>query len=332
MSPQNDAADYTRSPSAASPPQHAAPRLADVPSECAGMRLDRVLAQLFPEYSRSRLQVWVRQARVTVEGRTCTASAKVWGGERIRLVPELDAQDAAVPEDIPLTVVHEDAALIVIDKPAGLVVHPGSGNRAGTLMNALLHRAPELAVLPRAGIVHRLDKDTSGLLVVARTLAAQTSLVRQLQARTVSRTYLALVVGTPAGAGKVEAPVGRHPQHRTKMAVVASGKPAVTHHRVLERGTGWSLVECRLETGRTHQIRVHMAHIGHALVGDPVYLPRQALRDLPSAVRNFPRQALHATALALEHPAHGGLHEWHSSLPVDMRDLLETLKHDAPSR
>ena len=330
MSPPNDAVDYSLSTSASPLPASAAPRLADVPPDFAGMRVDQVLARLFPEYSRSRLQDWVRQARVTVDGAVTSQSARLWGGEHICLSPEMDAGSQALAEDIPLRVMHEDAALIVIDKPAGLVVHPGNGNRAGTLMNALLHHAPELAALPRAGIVHRLDKETSGLLVVARTLVSQTSLVRQLQARTVQRTYLALVAGVPASAGRVEAPIGRHPQQRTKMAVVATGKPAVTHFRVLEHGQGWSLLECRLETGRTHQIRVHMAQIGHALIGDPVYLPPQRARQLPEAARTFARQALHATALALTHPLAGDTQQWHSPVPPDMLALLQTLRRDAP--
>jgi len=296
------------------------------------MRLDQVLARLFPEFSRSRLQDWVRGSRVTVDGHPATPSARVRGGEHIRLMPEAGREGPDLPEDIPLAVVHEDEALIVIDKPAGLVVHPGSGNRAGTLMNALLHRAPELASVPRAGIVHRLDKDTSGLLVVARTLTAQTSLVRQLQARTVSRTYLALTAGVAPTRGTVEAPIGRHPLHRTKMAVVQAGKAAITHFRTLEHGDGWSLVECRLETGRTHQIRVHMAHLGHALLGDPVYLPRQAAGRLPAPGRTFSRQALHATALALAHPLDGAQCRWESPMPADMRGLLDVLRHDAPSR
>ena len=293
------------------------------------MRLDQALARLFPEFSRSRLQAWIRQARVTVNGSSASPSARLWGGERIALVPDTGHEVEALPQDIPLNVVHEDAALIVIDKPAGLVMHPGSGNRAGTLMNALLHRAPELAALPRAGIVHRLDKDTSGLLVVARTLAAHVDLVRQLQARRVTRTYLAVVAGVPGAAGKVDAPVGRHPTQRTKMAVVPTGKAAVTHFRVLERGAGWSLVECALETGRTHQIRVHMASIGHPLAGDPVYLPRAAARRLPAVARSFPRQALHATALALAHPLDGQRREWHCALPADLRGLLDALRRDA---
>ncbi len=296
------------------------------------MRLDQVLARLFPEFSRSRLQEWVRGARVTVDGSAASPSAKVWGGERIHLTPELRAGNEALPQDIPLAVAYEDAVLIVIDKPAGLVVHPGSGNREGTLMNALLHRAPELAALPRAGIVHRLDKDTSGLLVVARSLEAQTSLVRQLQARTVGRTYLALVTGVPTVSGTVDAPIGRHPQQRTRMAVVTTGKPAVTKFRLLERGAGWSLVECALETGRTHQIRVHMAKVGHPLIGDPVYLPRHGARHLPAAARAFSRQALHATALSLQHPSDEALRQWHSQMPPDMLCLLETLRRDAPAR
>lgn len=296
------------------------------------MRVDQVLARLFPEFSRSRLQEWVRQGLVTVDGNAVVPSAKLWGGEGIRLIPLLEPDGGALAEDIPLSVVYEDAALIVIDKPAGLVVHPGSGNRAGTMMNALLHRAPELSALPRAGIVHRLDKDTSGLLVVARSLVAQVSLVRQLQSRTVGRTYLAVVAGVPDASGSIEAPIGRHPQQRTKMAVVPSGKSAVTHYRVLEQGTAWSLVECRLETGRTHQIRVHMAHIGHALLGDPVYFPRQAARRLPGTAYAFPRQALHAAALALEHPVDGSRCHWHSPVPADMRDLLERLRTDAAPR
>jgi len=294
------------------------------------MRVDQVLARLFPEYSRSRLQDWVRQARVTVDGAVTSQSARLWGGERIRLNPELDNAGEALAEDIPLHVVHEDTELIVIDKPAGLVVHPGNGNRAGTLMNALLHHAPELSALPRAGIVHRLDKDTSGLLVVARTLVSQTSLVRQLQAHTVRRTYLALVAGVPAASGRVEKPIGRHPQQRTRMAVVATGKPAVTHFRALEHGRGWSMLECRLETGRTHQIRVHMAQIGHPLIGDPVYLPPQSARQLTETARAFGRQALHATALALTHPRTQDLQQWHSPISPDMLALLQALRRDAP--
>jgi 23S rRNA pseudouridine1911/1915/1917 synthase len=219
-----------------------------------------------------------------------------------------------------------------VDKPAGLVVHPGSGNPDGTLLNALLHHASRLAAIPRAGIVHRLDKETSGLLVVAKTLAAQTSLVRQLQARTVKRDYLAVVLGVPARASTVEAPIGRHPVVRTRMAVVASGKPAVTHYRVLHSGHGWSLLRCSLETGRTHQIRVHLASIGHPLIGDPVYLGRAGARTVPAAARGFGRQALHAHHLALSHPESGAPVAWESPLPRELAALLDALEQHAPAR
>jgi 23S rRNA pseudouridine1911/1915/1917 synthase len=251
----------------------------------------------------------------------------VWGGERVDLEADVhDAQGAVdAAQDIPLHIRFEDDALLVIDKPAGLVVHPGSGNRDGTLLNALLHHAPSLAALPRAGIVHRLDKDTSGLLVVAKTLEAQTSLVRQLQARTVKRDYLALVVGSPPPSGSVQAPIGRHPTVRTRMAVVASGRAATTHYRTLARGRGWALLECSLETGRTHQIRVHLHSIGHPLIGDAVYGARSARAPLPAAARGFRRQALHATRLALTHPVSGERMSWESALPHDMAQLLAEL-------
>lgn len=331
MDPRKIAADYSASTPAPPSRAVAVPRQAQVPAACAGMRVDQALARLFPDFSRSRLQQWVRQARVTLDGASTTPSARVWGGEHVQLVPELETEGTALPEDIPLRIVHEDDALIVIDKPAGLVVHPGNGHRTGTLMNALLHHAPELTSLPRAGIVHRLDRDTSGLLAVARSLTSQTSLVRQLQARSVTRIYLALVAGVPAPTGTVEAPIGRHPQQRTRMAVVPAGKPAMTHYRTLESGNGWSLLECRLETGRTHQIRVHLAQIGHPLIGDPVYLPRHVPRNLPAAARDFRRQALHATALALVHPSSLQTLQWHSPLPPDMQDLLQQLQDHAPA-
>jgi 23S rRNA pseudouridine1911/1915/1917 synthase len=227
---------------------------------------------------------------------------------------------AQTPEDIPLEVLFEDESLLVINKPAGMVVHPGSGNWSGTLMNALLHRDPRLAGVPRAGIVHRLDKDTSGLLVVARTLAAQTDLVRQLQARTVKREYLAVAIGTLEGQGCVDAPIGRHPVQRTRMAVVQGGKPAITHYRVLACHAGATLLGCRLETGRTHQIRVHMAFLGHPLLGDPVY--GRTVPGLP----DFPRQALHAARLGLIHPVSGASLFWEAPLPEDMQELLHALQ------
>jgi 23S rRNA pseudouridine1911/1915/1917 synthase len=244
------------------------------------------------------------------------------GGEVIEIAPEPDAAALAHrPEDIPLDVVFEDDTMLVINKPAGLVVHPGSGNWRGTLLNALLQRVPGLAGVPRAGIVHRLDKDTSGLLVVAKTLPAQASLVRQLQARTVTREYLAVAHGRIARDGKIEAPIGRHPVRRTKMAVVARGRPAVTHYRVLERHAGASVLRCRLETGRTHQIRVHLSALGHPLVGDPVYGRRTGIP--------FPRQALHAERLALVHPKTGKTMEWRVDPPDDMRRLMESLSAES---
>jgi 23S rRNA pseudouridine1911/1915/1917 synthase len=296
----------------------------DIPRELAGLRLDQALARLFPEHSRSRLAGWVRDGRVTLDAARVDAKRKVWGGERVALAPDEQAtQTADRPEDIALAVVHEDDAILVIDKPAGLVVHPGSGNRSGTLLNALLHHVPGNAALPRAGIVHRLDKDTTGLLVVAKTLAAQTDLVRQLAARSVRRDYLALVHGVVAAGGEVDAPIGRHPTARTRMAVVARGKPARTHYRVLERHGAASLVECSLDTGRTHQIRVHMASIGHPLVGDPAYGPR---RESGHAVLDaFPRQALHAARLALAHPVSGAPCEWRAPVPADFAALLGAL-------
>ncbi len=298
-----------------------------VPAELAGLRLDQALARLLPHFSRSRLQDWVKRACVTVDGARATPKDKVRGGERIELRVEPDAGARAfAAQEIPLAILHEDEQVLVIDKPAGLVVHPGSGNPDGTLLNALLHHAPSLATVPRAGIVHRLDKDTSGLLVVAKTLEAQTSLVRQLQAHTVRREYLALVAGRPAAQGRVEAPIGRHPVARTKMAVVARGKSAVTHYRVRRAGNSWSLMECRLETGRTHQIRVHMHSIGHPLLGDPVYGRAKLDRTLPEVARSFPRQALHAARLEFIHPVSGELLAFESALPSDLSRLLAALE------
>jgi 23S rRNA pseudouridine1911/1915/1917 synthase len=288
--------------------------------------LDQVLAQLLPEHSRSRLARWVREERVSVDGHTAAPRSKVWGGERVRVQPAESREALAdLPQEIPLDIVHEDEALIVINKPAGLVVHPGSGNWEGTLLNALLQHAPCVREIPRAGIVHRLDKDTSGLLVVAKTLTAQTDLVRQLQARTVGREYSALVHGRVAREGKVEAPVGRHPISRTRMAVVSNGKPAVTHYRIAARYIGATLLHCRLETGRTHQIRVHLASIGHPLVGDPVYGGRSRNhRDI-----RFSRQALHAGKLTLVHPQSGRTVSWNAALPADMSELIATLEPEA---
>lgn len=294
-----------------------------IPGELSGLRLDQALARLYPAHSRSRLQAWLKEGRIRLDGSSPEPRRKVWGGEWLEVdAPLAPEQTAAAPEDIPLRVVFEDASLLVIDKPAGLVVHPGSGNWSGTLLNALLHYAPALAALPRAGIVHRLDKDTTGLLVVAKTLAAQTDLVRQLQARTVKRHYHALVHGAVAGTGVVEAPIGRHPQQRTRMAVVPGGRPALTRYTLRESLARTSLIECRLETGRTHQIRVHMAHVGHALVGDPVYGLR---RSGDPRVDDFPRQALHAFRLGLMHPASGDMMEWTIPMAEDFAALLQAL-------
>lgn len=298
------------------------------PADCGGMRLDHVLAGLLPEHSRSRLQKWIREARVTVDGAIVgEAKHKLDGGERIGVAVASCPQDApARGEAIPLHIVHEDAALIVIDKPAGLVVHPAAGNWSGTLLNALLNHAPQLAAIPRAGIVHRLDKDTSGLLVVAKTLTAQTDLVRQLQARSVRRDYLALARGQVERSGSVDAPIGRHPRLRTRMAVLNDGKPARTHYRVVESFSTCTLIECSLETGRTHQIRVHLEHIGHPLVGDTVY--GRQINRVPRGPA-FARQFLHARKLGLVHPESGKSMLWKSPLPADMAELLEELALNA---
>ena len=294
-----------------------------IPADCAGLRLDQALARVLPEHSRARLQAWIRAGRVTVDGRTTEAKARVWAGESVRVEPAADPAAAPfVAQPIALAVVYEDDAVIIVDKPPGLVVHPGSGNWTGTLANALLHHCPALAAVPRAGIVHRLDKDTSGLLVVAKTVTAQTHLVRQLQARSVKREYLAVVHGRVARGGKVVAAIGRHPSQRTRMAVVSGGKEAVTHYEVRERYAHATLLACRLETGRTHQIRVHMHSIGHPLAGDPTYGRRSAP---PGPLAEFRRQALHAERLTLVHPVTGQTMSWHAPLPADLRALLAAL-------
>ena len=307
------------------------------PCEYAGMRLDQVLAKLLPEYSRARLQDWIAHEQVKVDGAAATVKQKMWGGETIAVMPQSDpSEQPHQAENIALDIVFEDDSILIINKPAGLVVHPGSGNREGTLLNALLHHAPQLAEIPRAGIVHRLDKDTSGLLAVAQTLTAQTALVRQLQARTVRREYYALVYGEVERGGMVDAPMGRHPTQRIKMAIVEDGKPAVTHYSVAERfpaastgsGQGCTLLRCKLETGRTHQIRVHLASIRHPLVGDSTYIKgaqkcAPQLRDILTA---FPRQALHAAQLGLEHPVTGEWLEWQAPLPDDMAQLLAQIR------
>lgn len=303
-----------------------------IPPEFAGLRFDQALARALPDYSRSRLQTWIRDGAVTVDGKAAAIKQPVWGGEKVRVEPQPSPDETAfAPEEIALDILYEDEALLIINKPAGLVVHPGSGNWQGTMLNALLHHAPQLAGIPRAGIVHRLDKETSGLLAVAKTLTAQTDLVRQLQARSVKRQYLAVVQGAPDEEGAVEAPIGRHPTQRTKMAVVQGGKPAVTRYRVFEYFAAHSLVQCSLETGRTHQIRVHMQSIGHPLAGDPVYggKPVASSAALRESIQSLGRQALHAERLGLLHPVSREAMEWHAELPADMAALLEVLRGDA---
>jgi 23S rRNA pseudouridine1911/1915/1917 synthase len=300
-----------------------APMNERVPPELGGMRLDQALARIFPQYSRNRLQAWLESGHITIDGKRLSAKRPVTGGEDIVLRPPR-VPDAAVPQAqrMPLKIVHEDAELIVIDKPAGLVVHPGAGQPDRTLMNALLAHTPALSGVPRAGIVHRLDKDTSGLLVVAKTLEAQTDLVRQLAARTMRRMYLAVVQGDPPASGTIDAPVGRDARTRVRMAVTHRGKPARTIYRVLERYGHAALVECRLETGRTHQIRVHFQHIRHPLIGDTTY--RRGTRHGIT----FQRQALHATELSLLHPRTQQQTTWKAPLPRDMKRLIESLRDD----
>jgi 23S rRNA pseudouridine1911/1915/1917 synthase len=294
--------------------------------DLAGLRLDQALAKMLPDYSRSRIAAWLRDARIRVGGEVAKPKQKVWGGEAVQMdSPAMPETSVFQPQALALNIVHEDDALLVIDKPAGLVVHPGSGNWSGTMLNALLNHCDALASIPRGGIVHRLDKDTSGLLVVAKTLTAQTHLVRQLQARTVTRIYGALVRGDITQSGTVDAPIGRHPQHRTRMAVVATGREARTHYRPLERFGAATWIECKLDTGRTHQIRVHLAAIGHPVIGDPVYSRRPAGVDATA----LKRQALHAMRLELRHPLTQTLVSWRSPLPADIVATLQGLREGA---
>jgi len=303
-------------------------RIEIVPDEYAGKRIDQALALLLPDYSRSRMQQWIGNGLVTIDGQPCSAKTRIWGGEKVSLKIQPDASELAFhPEDIPLTIVHEDESILIVDKAAGLVVHPGAGNWSGTLLNALLQYLPANASLPRAGIVHRLDKDTSGLLVVAKSLPSHTDLVRQLQKRSIGREYAAVAHGEMKVDGTVDAAIGRHPRDRKRMAVVERGKPAKTHYSVVERGVGWTLLRCRLETGRTHQIRVHLSSIGHALIGDPVYKPRQVSAEVPAEAKAFPRQALHAQRLQIVHPVSRAPMHWDSPLPQDLVALLDCLRN-----
>ncbi|ARU95008.1 23S rRNA pseudouridine(1911/1915/1917) synthase RluD [Tatumella citrea] len=299
-----------------------------------GQRLDQSLAELFPDYSRSRIKDWILQGRVTLNGVTATIpKEKVFGGERISIDAEIEEELRWEPQDIALDIVYEDDDILVINKPRGLVVHPGAGNPDGTVLNALLHHYPAIADVPRAGIVHRLDKDTTGLMVVAKTVPAQTHLVDCLQRREITREYEAVALGTMTAGGSVDEPISRHPTKRTHMSVHPMGKPAVTHYRIMEHFRASTRLRLRLETGRTHQIRVHMAHLSHPLIGDQLYggrprPPKGASEEFITVLRNFDRQALHATMLRLYHPITGIQMEWHAELPQDMVELIEALKAD----
>ena len=304
---------------------------AQVPVTMSGMRFDQVASELFPDFSRSRLQSWIKDGQLKLDGRIAKPKDKIIGGETLSLDAELEAQGEWEAEEIDLDIVYEDEDLLVINKQAGLVVHPAAGNYTGTLVNALLHHVPDLVNLPRAGIVHRLDKETTGLMVVAKTLETHTDLVAQLADRTVSREYQAIAVGAMTGGGTVNAPMGRHPMQRKLMAVLsAGGKRAVTHYRVIKRYPQHTHIKVNLETGRTHQIRVHMAHIGFPLVGDQTYgnrfrIPKGANQHLVDTLKNFPRQALHAARLGLEHPGTGEYVEWTAPLPEDFQNLVDAL-------
>jgi 23S rRNA pseudouridine1911/1915/1917 synthase len=309
------------------------PQTKTIPPESQGQRLDKILAEIFPQYSRSQLQTWLKAGHLLVDGKTIDGKKKVAGNEVITLTPQLEEVIEDQPEALPLDIVYEDAAILVINKPAGLTVHPGAGQKSGTLLNALLHHNPGQKNLPRAGIVHRLDKETSGLMVVAKTLEAHHALIKAMQERKIQRHYIALVIGELVSGGSVDAAMGRHPKDRQKMAVlqhVETAKPAKTDYEIIERFPNLTLIRAKLHTGRTHQIRVHMAHIGYPLVGDPVYgkkVPKnKAYADeLWQALNQFPRQALHAEYLALHHPIMGELMEWRSELPKDFYELLKKL-------
>ncbi|CAE6943686.1 23S rRNA pseudouridine(1911/1915/1917) synthase [Pseudomonas marincola] len=298
-----------------------------------GQRLDQVAAQLFAEHSRSRLSAWIKEGLLTVDDQVVRPRDIVHGGSVLVLNAEQEAQGEWVAEDIPLDIVYEDEHILVINKPAGLVVHPAAGHASGTLLNALLHHVPDIVNVPRAGIVHRLDKDTTGLMVVAKTIQAQTQLVDQLQKRTVSRIYECIVIGVITAGGTINAPIGRSSAQRQRMAVTDGGKPATSHYRVLERFRSHTHTRVKLETGRTHQIRVHMSHVGYPLVGDPVYagrfrIPPAASPTLVQSLKEFPRQALHARFLELDHPETGKRMKWESPLPDDLVWLLTLLRQD----
>ncbi len=305
-----------------------------VPDSCLGKRLDQTLAIMFPDYSRSRLKDWILAGSVIVNDEVLTrAREKMYGGESIVINAQVEAEERFEAQNIALDIVYEDDDILVINKPAGLVVHPGAGNPDGTVLNALLHHYPAIKIVPRAGIVHRLDKDTTGLMVVAKTIAAQTNLVEALQLREITREYEAVANGLMTAGGLVDEPIGRHATKRTHMAVTISGRPSVTHYRVMEKYRLHTRLRLRLETGRTHQIRVHMAHITHPLVGDPVYggrprPPKNSTPELLTKLRSFKRQALHAAMLSLYHPITGEPMTWHADLPDDFVELVELLQAD----
>lgn len=307
---------------------------AEVQPEQMGQRLDQTLAELFPEYSRSRLKTWIEADLVNLNDRIANIPReKVLGGERIEIIVEVEDETRFEAENIPLNIVYEDDDIIVINKPKDLVVHPGAGNPNGTVLNALLYHYPPIVEVPRAGIVHRLDKDTTGLMVVAKTIPAQTKLVRDLQKRKITREYEAVASGIMTKGGTVDQPMARHATKRTLMAVHPMGKPAVTHYRIMENYRNYTRLRLRLETGRTHQIRVHMAHIAHPLLGDQTYggrprPPKNASEDFMEVLRNFKRQALHAVMLRLAHPITGEMMEWYAPLPDDFVELLNALKAD----
>ncbi|MDH5357626.1 MAG: 23S rRNA pseudouridine(1911/1915/1917) synthase RluD [Gammaproteobacteria bacterium] len=305
-----------------------------IPDEYAGLRLDQALAQVFPDYSRGQITKWIKAGHVLIDQQSLRPRDSVSGGEHIIISAQIEiVDDTWTAEAIQLDIIHEDDDLLIINKPAGMVVHPGAGNQQGTLVNALLHHAPQLETIPRAGIVHRIDKGTTGLLMIAKTLQAHNSLVSQLQARTVQREYQAIAMGVMTAGGTVDEPVGRHPVDRKRMAVTGAGKPAITHYRVEHRYRAHTHIRCKLETGRTHQIRVHMAHIRYPLLGDPVYggrlrLPKGASESCLEALQNFRRQALHAGLLGFIHPRSEQEVSWQVDMPEDMLHILAVLAED----
>lgn len=305
-----------------------------IPDEMSGKRLDQALAILLPEHSRARLQGWIRDGYVLIDNKTMRPRDKVQGGEQVKIQAEVETQISASPENIPLEIVFEDEHIIVINKPAGLIVHPGAGNPQHTLMNALLNHEQKLEQVPRAGIVHRLDKDTSGLLVIARTLQSHTYLINQLQARDMHREYVTIVSGIMTAGGTIDQPIGRHPKHRTRMAVVKNGREATTHYRIIKKYRHHTQLQVNLETGRTHQIRVHMAWLHYPIIGDPVYGTKKQLvkgmnSSLAKIITSFPRQALHARAIQLAHPKNDEMMTWKAPIPEDITKLIGSLEIDA---